>query len=78
MNKNNKFIFIFYLYIHTSLFFYFFTFYFSIFLFLFLFLFLFFGLGPAQPIWAGLDPASLARSLAKARDLAGLSPARVK
>jgi len=45
MNKNNKFIFIFYLYIHTSLFFY----------------FLFFGLGPAQPIGAGLDLASPAR-----------------
>jgi len=40
--------------------------------FLFLFLFLF-VLG-----WAGLDPASLARSLAQASDLAGLSPARVK
>jgi len=36
------------------------------------------GLGPAQPTWAGLDPASLARSLAQASDLVGLSPARVK
>jgi len=31
------------------------------------------GLGPAQPTWAGLDPASLARSLAQASDPAGQS-----
>jgi len=30
--------------------------------------FIFYGLGPAQPIWAGLDPA---RSLAQASDPAG-------
>jgi hypothetical protein len=41
------------------LFFYFF--YFFIFLF---FSFIFLGLGPAQPTWHGLDPASPARSLA--------------
>jgi len=29
------------------------------------------GLGPAQPTWAGLDPASPARSLAQASDPAG-------
>jgi pilus assembly protein TadC len=37
----------------------------SIFLFLFLFLFILFyflGLGPAQPMWAGLDLAGLAES----------------
>jgi len=33
--------------------------------------FIFYGLGPAQPIWAGLDPASPARSLAQASDPAG-------
>jgi len=49
-----------------------------IFLFLF-FIFYFFGLGPAQPIWAGLDPASPARSLAQASDPAGQKKdARVK
>jgi hypothetical protein len=65
MNKNNKFIFIFYLYIHTSFLlciFYFLSFYFFIYI---------FGLGPAQPTWAGLDPASPARSLAQASDPAG-------
>jgi hypothetical protein len=35
------------------------------------------GLGPAQPTWAGLDPASPARSLAQASDLAGPHEARV-
>jgi len=35
------------------------------------FIFLFFRLDPAQPIWAGLDPASLARLLAQASDPAG-------
>jgi hypothetical protein len=33
---------------------------------LFLLFFIFLGLGPAQPIWAGLDPASPARSLTQA------------
>jgi len=33
--------------------------------------FLFLGLGPAHPTWAGLDPASPARSLAQASDPAG-------
>jgi hypothetical protein len=31
----------------------------------------FLGLGPTQPTWAGLDPASPARSLAQASDPAG-------
>ena len=35
------------------------------------FIFYFFGLGPAQPVRAGLDPASPARSLAQASDPAG-------
>jgi hypothetical protein len=35
------------------------------------------GLGPAQPMWAGLDPASPARSLAQTSDPAGLHEARV-
>jgi len=44
----------FYSCIHIFLFFLFFStfFYFSVF-----FIFIFFGLGPAQPTWAGLDPA---------------------
>jgi len=47
---------------------------FSIFLFFyFLYFFIFFGLGPAQPTWAGLDPASPARSLVQASDPAGPS-----
>jgi hypothetical protein len=69
MNKNNKFLFIF-LFIHTH-----------IFVFFIFFIFLFFwGLGPAQPMWAGLDPASPARSLAQASDPAGQKSkkARVK
>jgi len=33
--------------------------------------FYFLGLGPAQPMGAGLDPASPARSLAQASDPAG-------
>ena len=41
------------------------------------FFFYFFGLGPAQPTWAGLDPASPARSLAQASDPAGPHEARV-
>jgi len=41
---------------------------FSTFLF---FLSFFLGLGPTQPTWAGLDPASPARSLAQASDPAG-------
>jgi len=32
---------------------------------------MFLGLGPAQPSWAGLDPASPARSLAQTSDPAG-------
>jgi len=49
-------------------------------LFIFFYFFIYiFGLGPAQPIWAGLDPANLAQSLAQASDLAGQKPnARVK
>jgi hypothetical protein len=43
--------------------FYFYTFYFFIFIFLFFYIFL--GLGPAQPTWAGLDPAGPARPLAR-------------
>jgi len=39
--------------------------------FIFLFFIYIFGLGPAQPTWAGLDPASPARSLAQASDPAG-------
>jgi hypothetical protein len=60
---------------HFLFFYFFFTFLFFIFLF-----FLFFGLGPTQPTWAGLDPASPARSLAQARDPAGQKSkkARVK
>jgi hypothetical protein len=45
--------------------FYFYTFYFFIFLFFVL------GLGSAQPIWAGLGPASPARPLAQAGGPAG-------
>jgi hypothetical protein len=45
-------------------------FYFSISPIFFIFL-LFWGLGPAQPTWVGLDPASPARSLAQASDPAG-------
>jgi hypothetical protein len=40
------------------------------------FIFVIFGLGPAQPTWAGLDPASPAWSLAQASDQAGLSNMR--
>ena len=32
---------------------------------------MFLGLGPAQPTWAGLDPAGPARSLGQASDPAG-------
>jgi len=35
------------------------------------FFIIFWGLGPAQPTWAGLDPASPAWSLAQASDPAG-------
>jgi len=35
------------------------------------------GLGPAQPTWAGLDPASPALSLAQASDPTGPHEARV-
>jgi len=50
------------------------------FIFYFLFFLFFWGLGPAQPTWAGLDPASPARSLAQASDPAGQKSkkARVK
>jgi hypothetical protein len=46
-----------FLFMHTHFFYFLFfsTFYFSI------FLFFYFGLGPAQPMGAGLDPASPAR-----------------
>jgi len=37
----------------------------------FIFFIYIFGLGPAQPTWAGLDPANPARSLAQASELAG-------
>jgi hypothetical protein len=43
-----------------------------IFYFFYFFIFYFFGLGPAQPMCAGLDPASPARPLAQASDPAGL------
>jgi hypothetical protein len=49
---------------------YFLFFYFFIF-FLFFYYLSFLGLGPAQPTWVGLDPASPARSLAQASDPAG-------
>jgi hypothetical protein len=49
---------------HTYIFLFFYFSYFFIFL-------LFWGLGPAQPTWVGLDPASPARSLAQASDPAG-------
>jgi hypothetical protein len=39
--------------------------------------FYFLGLGPAQPMEAGLDPASPARSLAQASEPAGQHEARV-
>ena len=58
-------------------------FYFSIspiflyFLYIFFIFVLFFGLGPAQPTWAGLDPASPTQSLAQASDPAGPYKARV-
>jgi len=39
--------------------------------FIFFYFLLFWGLSPAQPTWAGLDPASPARSLAQASDPAG-------
>jgi hypothetical protein len=52
-----------------------------IFIFLFFYLFylfiMFFRLGPAQPSWAGPDPASPARSLAQTSDPAGPHQARV-
>jgi len=38
---------------------------------------MFFGLGPAQSTWVGLDPASLAWSVAQASDPAGPYKARV-
>jgi len=60
---------IFFYFLYPFLFFCFF-----IILLLFLFYFLFFWLGPAQPTWAGLDPASPARSLAQANDPAGPKP----
>jgi len=41
------------------------------FLFFFLIFLLFLGLGPAQPIWAGLSPVGPAQSLAQASDPAG-------
>jgi len=41
--------------------------------------YIFLGVGPAHPMWVGLDPASPARSLAQASDPAGQKPdARVK
>jgi len=45
--------------------------FFSIFLSFFLIFLLFLGLGPAQPIWAGLRPAGPTQSLAQASDPAG-------
>jgi hypothetical protein len=45
--------------------------FFSIFLSFFLIFLLFLGLGPAQPIWAGLSPAGPTQSLAQASDPAG-------
>jgi len=49
---------------HTHIFLFFLFFYFLLFL-------LFLGPGPTQPTWAGLDPASPARSLAQTSDPAG-------
>jgi len=54
--------------------FYFYTFYFFIFSVFYFFIFL--GLGPAQPTWAGLGPASPARPLAQTSGPAGLSSTR--
>jgi hypothetical protein len=51
-----------------DIYFLFFQFFFIFLFFIFLF---FLGLGPTQPTWAGLDPASPARSLAQASDPAG-------
>jgi hypothetical protein len=59
---------------HT-LFFIFSTFF--TFLFFYFFIFFIFWLGPAQPTWAGLDPASPAWSLAQANDPAGPHEAHV-
>jgi hypothetical protein len=52
--------------------FYIYTFYFLFILFIYFFL----GLGPAQPTWTGLGPASPARPLAQASGPAGLSSRR--
>jgi hypothetical protein len=61
-------------YMHAYFFIFLFFFYFSIFIYISIFLlFIFLGLGPAQPTWAGLDPASPARSLAQASDRLGHS-----
>jgi len=52
------------------------NFYIYTFYFLFFYFFIFFGLGPAQPTWARLGPASPARPLAQASGPAGLSNTR--
>jgi hypothetical protein len=39
-----------------------------------IFIFYFLGLGPAQPMWARLDPASPAQSLAQTSDPARQKP----
>jgi len=54
---------------HTH-FFIFSTFFIFLFFYFFIF-FIFLGLGPTQPTWAGLDPASPARPLAQASGPAG-------
>jgi hypothetical protein len=65
-----------FLFMHTHFFIFSTLFYFSAFLlFFYYFYFIFiFLLVPAQPTWAGLDPASPARSLAQASDPAGPKP----
>jgi hypothetical protein len=55
---------------HTH-FFIFSTFFIFLFFYFFIYFFIFFGLGPTQPTWAGLDPASPARPLAQASGPAG-------
>ena len=44
----------------------------------FIFYLHFFGMGPAQPTWAGLDPASPARLLAQASNPAGQTKKKLK
>jgi hypothetical protein len=50
-----------FLFMHTHFFLFFIFLYFLFFYYFSIFLFFYFGLGPAQPMGAGLDPASPAR-----------------